>query len=102
MSDVLAGREAHRTELRLVKSKPQGAHRVHLEAFEHARLVPDQPLDVGAQRVGQRLRERREQNAAVRHRARQVNGAMKSDDRLASARGARHARWPLNSLRVTS
>ena len=83
MLDVIGRRETYRTELRLVKSKPERAHRVNLETFHQARLVADQPLHIGAQRMSQRLRECCEQDASVRTSPRQVNGAMKRDDRFA-------------------
>src|SRR5206468_10611252 len=80
---VLVRRKAHWTDLRLVESAAQDAHRVNLEALEHARLIADQSLHVGAERMRQRLGERREQDATLGHRASQMNGAVERDDGLA-------------------
>jgi hypothetical protein len=58
---------------------------MNLEALEYARFIPDQSLHVGAERMRQRLGERREQDSTLRHRASQVYGAVERDDRLSRA-----------------
>ena len=64
------------------------------EPLRHTRLVTDQPLDVGAKRMRERLRERRQKDAAVRIRPRQMDGAVQRDDGLPRAGGTGHASRP--------
>ena len=71
------------------------------------RLAAEQSLQLGLQRIGQSVGERRQQNAGVGIRARQIDGPMQCDDRLARSGGTGHARRagvvtfdPLPLLRV--
>ena len=70
------------------------AHRVDFEPLRHTRLVTNQPLDVGAKRMRERFRERREKNAAVRIRPCQMDGAVERNDRFPRAGGTCDASRP--------
>ena len=46
------------------------------EPLRQTRFIANQALDVGAKRICERLRERREKNAATRVRPCQIDGAV--------------------------
>ena len=92
--DVLLRRQPHGAKLRLVQADAEVAHRVDFEPLRHTRLVANQPLDVGAKRMRERLRERRKKNAAVRIRPCQMDGAVQRNDCLPRAGGTCDASRP--------
>jgi hypothetical protein len=78
--------------LRFIEPLADGIHGVHFEPFGQARLVADQALELGAQRIRQGVGERRQQHPASRDGARQVHGPVQGDDGLARAGRAGNAR----------
>ena len=53
--DVLLRGEPHSAKLRPVQTNAERAHRVYFEPLRHTRFVTNQPLDVGAKRMRERL-----------------------------------------------
>ena len=58
---------------------------MNFETLEYARLIADQSLHVGAERMRQRLGERREQDPTFRYQPSQLYCAVERDDRLPRA-----------------
>ena len=59
--------------------------RVNINPFREARFIAQQSLQLGLQRIRQRVGERRQQDAGVGVRARQIGGPMQRNDGLARA-----------------
>ena len=73
-------------DVRLVEPQADGVERVNVDPLRQARLAAQQPLQLGVQRVGQRVGEGGQQDAGVGMRARQMRGPVQRDDGLARAR----------------
>ena len=63
-----------------------GVERVDVDPLGETRLAAEQPLQLGVQRVRQRVGERRQQHAGIGLRSRQDDRPVQGDDGLARAR----------------
>ena len=90
--DVLVRRQIETPHVGRVEVSPDATHRVHLKTLGDLRLVPDEPPETRPQRGDQRIRERREQHAALRMCARQMHRPMERHDGLAGTGRARDTR----------
>ena len=79
-------------DVRLVEPQADGVERVNINPLRETRFVAQQSLQLGLQRIRQRVGEGRQQNAGVGMRARQMGGPVQCDDGLARARRTGDAR----------
>ena len=89
--DLAAG-DRRRPDVRLVEPKADGVERVNIDPLGETRFVAQQSLQLGLQRIRQRVGEGRQQDAGVGMRARQMGGPVQRHDGLARARRAGDAR----------
>ena len=73
-------------DVRLVEPQTDGVERVNVDPLRETRFIAQQPLQLGLQRIRQRVGERRQQHAGVGMRARQMGGPVQRHDGLAGAR----------------
>ena len=89
-------------KVRLVKALSNGVDRMNLQALRQPWFVADQSPELGAEGIGQNVRERRQQHSRVEIGARQKDGAMQRHNRLPRAGGATETRaGPLYSVPPT-
>ena len=91
--DLAAGNR-RRPDVRLVEPQADGVERVNIDPLRETRLTAQQPLQLGLQRIRQRVGEGRQQDAGVGMRARQMGGPVQRHDGLACARRTGDARRP--------
>ena len=85
LAHYLAAGDRRRPDVRLVEPKTDGIERVNINPFRETRLIAQQPLQLGLQRIRQRVGESRQQDAGVGMRARQMGGTVQRHDGLACA-----------------
>src|SRR5436190_18060698 len=72
-------------DMSLVEAEPNRIDRVDVYALGKAGLIPQQPFQPDAQRVGERVGERGQEHTCIGMGAGQMSSPMQCDDGLASA-----------------
>ncbi len=86
--------DRRRSDMGLVEASPDGVEGVDVDPLGEARFAAQQPFQLRAQRIGERVGESRQQHAGVGMCARQMSGAVQRDDGLTGPGRAGDARWP--------
>ena len=71
-----------------MQSQPDGFERIHINPLSKARLVSQQPVQLGLQGISQGVGKRGQQNARIGMLTCQVRSTVQGNDGLAGARRA--------------
>ena len=78
--------DARFANMRFVETLSDGIERINVQPFTETRFIANEAPEFRSKSIGQSVRKRGEQNARIRIRSCQEDGAMQGNDRFAGSR----------------